>query len=136
MRSRSGTALLSIVAIAALLVVAGCGGGGDGNGGPTPPPPTGNPQIQSISAPDTAFPGSAVSLSVNATHPNGLALSYTWTASGGVIDGSGSTVTWVAPVASGNYSITVRVSDTASGQAQESVTITVDDIGPPPPPPF
>jgi hypothetical protein len=40
---------------------------------------------------------------------------------------------WSAPIASSNYTITVTVTDGRGGQAQASVTIAVDDIGPPPP---
>ncbi|MFP4250835.1 MAG: Ig-like domain-containing protein [Armatimonadota bacterium] len=140
MSLRNTTAILSFVAIAALLVFSGCGGGGgDGNGNgttPTPPPDNDPPQIQSVTAPDTAFPGSAVSIEANATDPDGDSLTYAWTASDGAIDGSGASVTWTAPVDSGDVDITVTVTDGNQGQAEETVTITVEDIGPPPPPPF
>ncbi|MFO8080249.1 MAG: PKD domain-containing protein [Armatimonadota bacterium] len=138
MRLRNTTAILSFVAIAALLAFSGCGGGGgDGNGTtPTPPPDNNPPQIQSVTAPDSAFPGSAVAIEANATDPDGDSLSYAWTASGGTIEGSGASVIWTAPVTSGDFNVTVTVTDGNQGQAQETVTITVEDIGPPPPPPF
>jgi hypothetical protein len=138
MRLRSSTAILSFLAIAALIVVPGCGGGGgDGGGnGPTPPPDNDAPQIQSVTAPDSAFPGSSVALEANATDADGDSLSYAWTTSGGTIEGSGASVVWTAPVTAGNYNVTVTVTDGNDGQAQETVTIAVEDIGPPPPPQF
>jgi len=38
-------------------------------------------------------------------------LTYAWTASGGTISGTGSTVSWTAPTTEGNYTVTVTVSD-------------------------
>jgi hypothetical protein len=134
MSLRSTTAILTILVVTALIVVPGCGGGG-GGGGPTPPA-NNAPQIQGFTAPDSAFPGSVVSITVNATDADGDTLSYTWSANGGTIDGSGATINWTAPVASTNYTITVTVTDGNGGQVQDSVTIAVESISPPPPPPL
>ncbi|MFW5867194.1 MAG: Ig-like domain-containing protein [Armatimonadota bacterium] len=136
MSLRNTAAILSFVAIAALLVFSGCGGGGGDGNGTTPPPGNEPPQIQSVTAPDTAFPGSEVSIEADATDPDGDSLTYAWTASDGSIDGSGASVIWTAPVDSGDVDITVTVTDGNQGQAEETVTITVEDVGPPPPPPF
>ncbi len=60
---------------------------------------------------------------VNATDPDGDTLSYSWTSSGGKIDGSGDTVTFDATgIAPGEYTITVTVSD---GKHQVPCTVKV-----------
>ena len=60
-----------------------------------------------------------------ASDPDGDKLTYTWSADGGNFSGEGSTVTWVAPNAYGNYTITVTVTDGRGGEASESTKITV-----------
>jgi hypothetical protein len=52
-------------------------------------------------------------------------LSYNWSASGGEIDGEGTTVTWTAPESGGSYNITVTVTDGRGGEDTGSVLITV-----------
>lgn len=80
------------------------------------------PVIQSLTAtPTDVAPGASVSVICVATDPDGDTLTYIWTASGGVVTGSGSTVTWAAGQ-TGTYTITCVVSD---GQAQVSRTVQV-----------
>ncbi len=64
-----------------------------------------------------------------ASDPDGDELSYIWSASGGNISGEGRAVTWVAPNAFGEYTITVTVTDGRGGQASESIDITVTCCG-------
>ncbi len=62
---------------------------------------------------------------VNATDPDGDPLSYSWTSSGGKVEGSGDTVTFDATgIAPGEYTITVTVSD-GKHQVPCSVKVTV-----------
>jgi len=55
-----------------------------------------------------------------ASDPDGDELSYSWSADRGGISGEGSTATWVAPDNTGNYTITVTVTDGRGGEATSS----------------
>ncbi|MCX6007353.1 MAG: hypothetical protein NTZ34_08890 [Chloroflexi bacterium] len=54
-------------------------------------------------------------------------LTYNWGATGGTITGAGSTITWTAPEKSGDYMITVVVSDGTGGAAKKNVIINVPE---------
>ena len=54
-------------------------------------------------------------------------LTYRWTATGGSIDGSGSTVTWTAPEKGGDYTIRVTVSDGNGGVSSRDANINVPE---------
>lgn len=60
--------------------------------------------------------GQTVSVSAQVSDPDGDALSFFWSASGGTITGSGLFVSWTAPLLGGTYGITLTVTD-ASGAA-------------------
>lgn len=66
-------------------------------------------------------------VTATANDPDGDPLTYTWSASGGRVSGSGSSVTWFPPEGadSGTYTVTVRVSDGKGGEATASDTILV-----------
>ena len=57
---------------------------------------------------------------------DGDSLNFLWSASGGDIFGEGSTVTWTAPNTSGNYTITVKVTDGNDGQDMSSIAVKVN----------
>ncbi|MHB8085010.1 MAG: Ig-like domain-containing protein [Dehalococcoidia bacterium] len=59
--------------------------------------------------------------------PNGDNLTYDWTATGGVIDGTTSTVTWTAPDKGGDFDITVVVSNIRGGSATGNIIINVPE---------
>jgi hypothetical protein len=61
----------------------------------------------------------------NVDDPDGDQLSYLWRATGGKITGEGSTVGWTSPGVSGQYTLTVVVSDGRGGKAEGSVTFKV-----------
>ncbi len=61
----------------------------------------------------------------NAEDPDGDQLSYLWRATGGKITGEGSTVGWTSPGVSGDYTLTVVVSDGRGGNAEGSITFKV-----------
>lgn len=57
-------------------------------------------------------------------------LTYTWSAASGTIVGAGSTINWTAPVSSGNYTISVTVSDSYGGSLQMSTNVAATNIPP------
>jgi len=56
---------------------------------------------------------------------DGDKLSYLWRATGGKITGEGNTVGWTAPGVTGEYIVTVIVTDGRGGQVEESITFKV-----------
>jgi hypothetical protein len=98
-------------------------------GGGTPPPPPNRPPVASCSAnPSQVFSdsGDTVAVRVDATDPDNDTLAYTWAASGGSIDGTGSQVRWnPAGIALGTYSVTARVDDGRGGTTSCSAEIVV-----------
>ena len=121
-RSSFFVCLLLVTCLLSLVTIIGCGGGGTKNNAPV---------ISSIdvSPSTTVNTGASITLTCNATDADGDTLSYSWTASGGTISGSGSSVTWTAPNTAGTYTITVKVSDGKGGEATASKTITVSASG-------
>jgi len=72
------------------------------------------------------YPGDTVASRVNATDPDNDTLTYTWTATGGTIDGTGPQVRWIsAGLAVGSYIVTARVNDGRGGTTTCSVEIRV-----------
>jgi hypothetical protein len=63
----------------------------------------------------------------DASSPGGDNLTYKWTATGGAIDGTASTVTWTAPEKGGDYDVMVVVSDSNGGSATGNVIINVPE---------
>lgn len=55
--------------------------------------------------------GATAQLRCAALDPDEDELSYTWSADGGTISGSGATVSWTAPDELGTYTVTVEISD-------------------------
>jgi hypothetical protein len=70
-------------------------------------------------------PGMATQLRCTAVDPDEDELSYTWSADGGTLSGSGANVSWTAPEAPGTYSVSVAVSDGHDGIATEAIIISV-----------
>lgn len=74
-----------------------------------------------------------VPVHASASDPDGDSLTYTWSATGGQVDGNGADVRWSAGNAgAGNYTITSHVDDGHGGSASCSADVRVD--APPPPP--
>jgi hypothetical protein len=110
----------SIILVIAILLVAGC------------PPSNQSPAISSLTASEEQVsPSGSCQVESAASDPDGDELSYTWSASGGNISREGSTVTWTAPETSGNYTITVKVTDGKGGEATAELTIAVAVNHPP-----
>jgi hypothetical protein len=91
------------------------------------------PIITSLEAEEPGWTAPSVSLWVtcNASDPDGDALSYNWSASGGNITGTGAEVIWTAPEDVGMYDITVVVTDGNGGEATGLIALIASN-GPPP----
>jgi len=61
-----------------------------------------------------------------ASDADGDTLTYAWTATGGTVSGTGSSVIWEAPATEGTYTVSVSVSDGHGGTASDSCDIIVE----------
>jgi len=88
------------------------------------------PPVASCSADKSAVyaeSGESVNVRVQASDPDGDPLTYSWTATGGRIEGTGTEVRWnSAGTTPGTYTVTVRVDDGRGGTATCSVDIRVE----------
>jgi hypothetical protein len=75
--------------------------------------------------PEKVIPLGSCQITCNATDPDGDALSYEWTATGGNISGTSAVVNWTAPQEVGTYNITVVVNDGHGGQDTRFVPLIV-----------
>jgi hypothetical protein len=120
---------IAAVSITTLLVFAGCAA----QKSPAPlepaPEPVNNPPlITSLTADQQVVqPLGKVQLSCLASDAESDNLSYRWTASGGLLEGSADTVSWTAPNNPGSYKVTVVVSDANGGTATGDALITVPE---------
>jgi alpha-tubulin suppressor-like RCC1 family protein len=85
---------------------------------------------QTCQSTDTVAPGGAVSLMVAAHDPEGTAISFAWSASGGTLGvpvsgTSQSEVSWTAPMTGGPFTVTVVVQDAQGSQATHDFSVTV-----------
>jgi outer membrane protein OmpA-like peptidoglycan-associated protein len=98
-------------------------------GFPEPPPPPNHPPVAACSAnPASVYAGSndSVQIHVNATDPDNDQLTYTYTATGGSVDGSGPDGRWTAAgLAVGTYTVNAKVDDGKGGTATCSADIAV-----------
>jgi len=91
-------------------------------------PPTVNGLVASA---DWTAPSGNLEVACNATDPDGDALSYQWTATGGSVSGTGATVTWTAPEETGVYNITVVAKDVYGYHDTRVIPVSVDLVAPP-----
>ncbi len=71
--------------------------------------------------------GEAVPVRANASDPDGDTLTYTWSANGGHVEGTGSVARWTpGDAAPGTYTITARVDDGHGGNASCSANVHVE----------
>lgn len=92
------------------------------------PPPNHPPVIAVSTTPDTVVEGSGDSTVVQgkASDPDNDTLTYTWSATGGKIEGNGPEVRWNSQgLAPGKYTITGKVDDGRGGTASSSTDVTV-----------
>ena len=93
------------------------------------PPPVNHPPTASCSADKSMVylgSGDTVTVTATAADPDNDPLTYTWSASGGAIDGTGPQARWVSNgTAEGSYTVTVKVDDGRGGSASCSADISV-----------
>ncbi len=88
---------------------------------PTPPPPPHSLGAGTISASATSVcPGDAVRLSSNASDPRGHNLSYAWSVNGNNQGGNSANYTFT-PTSSGDFTVGLRISDTADSNVASAV---------------
>jgi outer membrane protein OmpA-like peptidoglycan-associated protein len=96
---------------------------------PNPPPPPNHPPIAACSANPplvTAGSGDSVAVHVNASDPDNDPLTYSYTATGGAVDGTGPDARWNSSgLSAGTYTVNVKVDDGRGGTATCSTDITV-----------
>lgn len=86
-----------------------------------------NPIISSVTPATCPYTGGSTTVMCDASDPDGDPLTYSWTATGGSISGSGATITWTAPNApvGSSYTITCTVSDGRGGSASQGTNILI-----------
>jgi outer membrane protein OmpA-like peptidoglycan-associated protein len=96
---------------------------------PNPPPPPNHPPVAACSAnPTSVYAGSndAVAVHVNASDPDNDPLTYSYTASGGAVEGTGPDARFnTSGLAEGSYTVTAKVNDGRGGTATCSADVTV-----------
>jgi outer membrane protein OmpA-like peptidoglycan-associated protein len=100
-------------------------------GFPKPPPPVNHPPIAACSVnPVSVYAGSgdAVAVRVNASDPDNDPLTYSYTASGGTVEGTGPDARWsTAGVAVGTYTVTAKVDDGRGGTVSCAADLKVEE---------
>ncbi len=95
-----------------------------------PPPPVNHPPVAACSAsPTSVFAGSGdvVAIHVNASDPDNDPLTYTYSATGGAVDGNGPDARWNSTgVTAGGYTVTAQVNDGKGGTASCATDIKVE----------
>jgi outer membrane protein OmpA-like peptidoglycan-associated protein len=93
-----------------------------------PPPPNHNPVAACSANPASVFAGSneAVAVHVTASDPDNDTLTYSYSASGGTVEGTGPDARFnTAGLAEGTYTVTAKVDDGKGGSASCATDITV-----------
>jgi outer membrane protein OmpA-like peptidoglycan-associated protein len=98
---------------------------------PTPPPPPNHPPVAACSvSPASVYAGSgdSVSVHVSASDPDNDPLTYSYTATGGAVEGTGPEGRWNSTgVGVGSYTVTVKVDDRKGGTASCAADIKVEE---------
>jgi len=84
-----------------------------------------NPTIQDVTYTQDLSSLASTEIHCQASDPDGDTLQYEWLAQTGSLKGDGATVNWTAPDNSGEYTITVKVSDGKGGTASKSIVLKV-----------
>jgi len=96
---------------------------------PNPPPPPNHPPVAACSAsPTSVYAGSndAVTVHVNASDPDNDTLTYSYSASGGTVEGTGPDARFnTSGLAEGTYTVTAKVDDGKGGTASCAADISV-----------
>jgi len=98
---------------------------------PPPPPPPNHPPVAACSAnPASIYAGSGdtVAVHVNASDPDNDPLTYSYTATGGAVEGTGPDARWNSTGAGvGSYTVNVKVDDGKGGTATCAADIKVEE---------
>jgi outer membrane protein OmpA-like peptidoglycan-associated protein len=98
---------------------------------PNPPPPPNHPPVAACSvSPASVYAGSgdAVGVHVTASDPDNDALNYSYSATGGAVEGTGAEARWNSTgVAVGSYTVNVKVDDGKGGSASCAADIKVEE---------
>jgi outer membrane protein OmpA-like peptidoglycan-associated protein/opacity protein-like surface antigen len=98
---------------------------------PNPPPPPNHPPVAACSvSPASVYAGSgdSVAVHVNASDPDNDPLTYSYTATGGTVEGTGPEARWNSTgVAVGSYTVEVKVNDGKGGSASCAADIKVEE---------
>jgi outer membrane protein OmpA-like peptidoglycan-associated protein len=98
---------------------------------PNPPPPPNHPPVAACSAnPASVYAGSGdtVAIHVNASDPDNDPLTYSYSATGGTVEGTGADARWNSTgVADGTYTVTAKVDDGKGGTTSCSVDFKVEE---------
>jgi outer membrane protein OmpA-like peptidoglycan-associated protein len=98
---------------------------------PNPPPPPNHPPVAACSvSPTSVYAGSgdSVAVHVNASDPDNDPLTYSYTATGGTVEGTGPEARWNSTgVAVGSYTVEVKVNDGKGGSASCAADIKVEE---------
>jgi OmpA family protein/Big-like domain-containing protein len=96
---------------------------------PEPPPPPNHPPVASCAAnPTSVYAGSgdSVQVHVTASDPDNDSLTYSYTATGGTVDGTGPDARWTSSgLAVGTYTVNAKVDDGKGGTASCAADIAV-----------
>jgi len=97
---------------------------------PPPPAPKGPPTASCSATPTSVYAGAndTVAIHVNATSPDNLPLTYSYTASSGAVEGNGPEARWnPSGLNPGSYTITAKVDDGKGGTASCSAETRVEE---------
>jgi len=96
---------------------------------PNPPPPPNHPPVAACSANPTsvfASSGDSVAVHVNASDPDNDPLTYSYSATGGTVDGTGPDARWNSTgLSAGTYTVNAKVDDGRGGTATCATDIAV-----------
>jgi len=98
---------------------------------PNPPPPPNHPPVAACTvSPASVYAGSgdSAAVHVNASDPDNDPLTYSYSATGGTVEGTGPEARWNSTgVAVGSYTVNVRVDDGKGGSASCAADIKVEE---------
>jgi len=97
---------------------------------PPPPPPSGPPTASCSANPASVYQGSndASAIHVTASSPASLPLNYSYTATGGTVEGTGPDARWNSSgLAVGTYTVTAKVDDGKGGTTSCTADIQVQE---------
>ena len=118
--------IISCITLASITLFAGCGED-DNSVNNTNHSPVITDLVSSESTVDAT---SSCTITCSATDADGDALTYNWSANAGLINGTGSSITWTSPDVSGSVTVVCEVSDVHGAAIADSIAIMVTRLMP------